>query len=77
MIEPATFAMSIVADRLRAESHALFTIYLHRLGRHGSFLGRPYRRGKTRCAFCGAPLDATDLEGPMPTRLYSEESRDA
>ena len=29
-------------------------------GKHKSFKGRPYRRGKNRCWYCGAPNDAPD-----------------
>jgi len=35
--------------------------YKHNIdGKHGAFTGRPYRRGKNRCKFCGAPLTAGD-----------------
>lgn len=33
---------------------------LHFLGKHRAWHGRPYRRGKTRCGYCGAPIDSAD-----------------
>jgi len=30
----------------------------HLLGKHGGWEGRPYRRGKNRCLFCGSPDNA-------------------
>ena len=50
----------------------------HRVhGKHGAFLGRRYRRGKLRCKFCGAPLNAPKGSG-MPTeypKLFEEASK--
>lgn len=31
---------------------------LHAYGKHGAFSGRRYRKGKNRCLFCGAYMDA-------------------
>ena len=40
-------------------------------GRHGSFQGRRYRRGKHRCRICGAPADSPDMEMPdVVERLF-------
>ena len=30
----------------------------HWFGKHRGWHGRPYRRGKNRCLYCGAPLTA-------------------
>ena len=31
---------------------------LHFMGKHMGWHGRPYRRGKNRCSYCGSPIDA-------------------
>ena len=59
MIAPAQFAVSVVVDRSLAESDETFQHLL--MGKHRGFTGRPYRRGKTRCAWCGAPANAPSV----------------
>lgn len=46
-------------------SHRFRAIWDHEMsGQHGGFVGRRYRRGKQRCALCGAPLNAPDTPRP-------------
>jgi len=52
--------------------------YAHRhLGRHNGFFGsltRPYRRGKARCLYCGAPMSWPDGL-PDPHRFMTNRER--
>lgn len=49
----------------------------HARGRHKDFTGRPYRRGKTRCRFCGARVPANERLDPPPYRTFREGVRQA
>jgi len=53
-----TFYVGIKTDRALTESDPFFMHYFK--GQHARYHGRPYRRGKNRCLWCGAPLDAPD-----------------
>ena len=44
----------------------------HRRGQHRDFRGRPYRRGKTRCAYCGAKLPANEVLEEPPYRTVRD-----
>ena len=55
-LEPKSFTIGFIVDRSLAETDETFQHLL--MGKHRGFTGRPYRRGKTRCAWCGAPLAA-------------------
>lgn len=68
MITHAQFAVGVVVDRFQAEADETFQHLL--MGKHRGFTGRPYRRGKSRCSWCGAPLDATSIPVEMPTEIY-------
>jgi len=41
----------------------------HFLGKHKGWYGRPYRRGKNRCKFCGSPINASDNPNWMSDNL--------
>ena len=43
-------------------------------GTHGVFTGRRYRRGRNRCAVCGAPVTA--LSDPMVKRSIEQSIMD-
>ena len=70
MIDHAQFACSVVVDRFMAEADETFQHLL--MGKHRAFTGRPYRRGKTRCQWCGAPQNATSVPVEMPTEIYDD-----
>lgn len=42
-------------------------------GKHGGFSGHRYRRGKQRCAYCGAPSNAPDKT--MAERCHEQMER--
>ena len=44
----------------------------HTRGQHRDFRGRPYRRGKQRCRYCGARLPANEVLDPIPYRTNKE-----
>jgi len=44
------------------------------LGRHAKFIGRAYRRGNTRCRYCGARMEANDGP-PDPDRFLNARQR--
>lgn len=47
---------------------------LHERGKHRSFKGRPYRRGKNRCGYCGAFLSIESvIEKPPPYKNAREQ----
>ena len=68
MIDHAQFAVGVVVDRFMAERDETFQHLL--MGKHRGFTGRHYRRGKTRCLWCGAPQNATSIPVEIPTHLY-------
>lgn len=47
----------------------------HERGQHRDFHGRPYRRGKNRCGYCGATLPANETLDPPPYRTNREALR--
>ena len=63
--ETAQYGLSINFTRSLSEDDRFFNMidyfreaHKHFHGKHGSFKGRRYKRGKNRCSFCGAPNSA-------------------
>ena len=57
-----------ITDATRPLLDVLSAASEHAMGLHGQFRGRRYRRGKNRCAYCGATLDA-GTSNPLLRRL--------
>jgi hypothetical protein len=47
----------------------------HQRGQHRDFHGKPYRRGKNRCAYCGARLPANEVLDQPPYQTNREALR--
>ena len=71
MTEPTLrqYRMSIPITKKAWDAAADNSPAAHFVGRHRGWHGRPYRRGKNRCAYCGAPIDAPDDPGWMAKAL--------
>lgn len=55
VVTKSNFSRVIIKDLTPVFEH-------HFNGTHGSFRGRPYRRGKNRCWIYGAPKSARSVE---------------
>ena len=74
-LEPKSFTIGFIVDRSLAETDETFQHLL--MGKHRGFTGRAYRRGKTRCQWCGAPQNATSVPvDALRSSIATDANRD-
>ena len=71
-VQPMSFTVGIHVSREMAECDDVFAHTY--LGRHRRFTGRPYRRGKGRCSYCGAPQVLREVVFPRGRTVTKKQA---